>query len=118
MGDGQASLVLAAILQRGAAIKSPGGYLRILALLAATGSYRSGRCCWRSADNGVWSVIRTTSCLLFRTIVRKGDPVCPAPMISACCVAVTSCWNRLLEPLAGEGVPVTFGASAEDARFA
>lgn len=95
MGDGQASVVLAAILQRGAAIKSPGGYLRILARLAATGSYRSGRCCWRSADKGVWCVIRTTSCLPFRTIVRKGDPVCLAPMISACCVAATSCWNRL-----------------------
>jgi hypothetical protein len=44
MGDGQVSVGLAAILQRGAAIKSPGGYLRILACRAATGSSRSGRC--------------------------------------------------------------------------
>lgn len=39
MGDGQASVVLAAILQRGAAIKSPGGYLRNLARRAATGEF-------------------------------------------------------------------------------
>lgn len=39
MGDGQASVVLAAILQRGSAIKSPGGYLRILARRAATGNF-------------------------------------------------------------------------------
>lgn len=39
MGDGQASVVLAAILQRGAAIKSPGGYLRILARRATTGEF-------------------------------------------------------------------------------
>lgn len=39
MGDGQASVVLAAILQRGAAIKSPGGYLRNLARRAATGKF-------------------------------------------------------------------------------
>ena len=37
MGDGQASAVLAAILQRGAAIKKPGGYLRNLARRAAAG---------------------------------------------------------------------------------
>jgi replication initiation protein RepC len=39
MGDGQASAVLAAILQRGAAIKNPGGYLRILARRAAAGEF-------------------------------------------------------------------------------
>ena len=39
MGDGQASVVLAAILQRGAAIKSPGGYLRNLARRAAIGEF-------------------------------------------------------------------------------
>ncbi|ABE65103.1 replication protein C (plasmid) [Nitrobacter hamburgensis X14] len=39
MGDGQASVVLAAILQRGAAIKSPGGYLRVLARRAAAGEF-------------------------------------------------------------------------------
>ncbi|GEC15375.1 replication initiation protein RepC [Nitrobacter winogradskyi] len=39
MGDGQASVVLSAILQRGNAIKSPGGYLRILARRAADGKF-------------------------------------------------------------------------------
>ncbi|AUD00338.1 replication protein C (plasmid) [Bradyrhizobium sp. SK17] len=39
MGDGQAGAVLAAILQRGAAIKNPGGYLRILARRAAAGEF-------------------------------------------------------------------------------
>ncbi|WP_041358589.1 plasmid replication protein RepC [Methylorubrum extorquens] len=39
MGDGQASVVLSAILQRGNAIKSPGGYLRILARRAAAGKF-------------------------------------------------------------------------------
>jgi replication initiation protein RepC len=39
MGEGQASVVLAAILQRGAAIKSPGGYLRILARRATAGEF-------------------------------------------------------------------------------
>jgi replication initiation protein RepC len=39
MGDGQASVALAAILQRGAAIKSPGGYLRHLARRAASGGF-------------------------------------------------------------------------------
>jgi replication initiation protein RepC len=39
MGDGQASVVLSAILQRGDAIKSPGGYLRILARRAAAGKF-------------------------------------------------------------------------------
>ncbi|CEG10456.1 replication initiation protein RepC [Afipia felis] len=39
MGDGQASVVLAAILQRGAAIKNPGGYLRNLARRAAAGKF-------------------------------------------------------------------------------
>ena len=39
MGDGQASAVLAAILQRGAAIKNPGGYLRNLARRAAAGEF-------------------------------------------------------------------------------
>jgi replication initiation protein RepC len=39
MGDGPASVVLAAILQRGAAIKNPGGYLRILARRAAAGKF-------------------------------------------------------------------------------
>ncbi|WP_244553592.1 replication initiation protein RepC [Nitrobacter vulgaris] len=36
MGEGPASRALAAILQRGTAIKSLGGYLRILARRAAT----------------------------------------------------------------------------------
>jgi replication initiation protein RepC len=39
MGDGQASVVLSAILQRGNAIKNPGGYLRILARRAAAGKF-------------------------------------------------------------------------------
>lgn len=39
MGDGQASVVLSAILQRGNAIKNPGGYLRILARRAAAGRF-------------------------------------------------------------------------------
>ena len=39
MGDGQASVVLAAILQRGPTIKRPGGYLRILARRAAAGEF-------------------------------------------------------------------------------
>jgi len=39
MGDGQASVVLSAILQRGKAIKNPGGYLRILARRAAAGKF-------------------------------------------------------------------------------
>ena len=39
MGEGHASVALAAILQRGAAIKNPGGYLRILARRAATGEF-------------------------------------------------------------------------------
>lgn len=39
MGDGQASVVLSAILQRSNAIKNPGGYLRILARRAAAGKF-------------------------------------------------------------------------------
>jgi replication initiation protein RepC len=39
MGEGQASVVIAAILQRGAAIKSPGGYLRTLARRASAGEF-------------------------------------------------------------------------------
>jgi len=39
MGEGHASVVIAAILQRGDAIKSPGGYLRILARRASSGEF-------------------------------------------------------------------------------
>lgn len=42
MGDPQAAMVLAAILQRGDRIRSPGGYLRQLTRQAARGRFRPG----------------------------------------------------------------------------
>jgi replication initiation protein RepC len=42
MGERQAATVLAAILQRGAAIASPGGYLRDLTQKAAAGQFSTG----------------------------------------------------------------------------
>ena len=42
MGETQAAIVIAAILQRGTAIKNPGGYLRNLTGRAANGSFSPG----------------------------------------------------------------------------
>ena len=42
MGETQAAIVIAAILQRGAAIKNPGGYVRNLTRQAADGSFSPG----------------------------------------------------------------------------
>lgn len=110
MGDRQASVVLAAILQRGPAIRSPGGYLRILARRAATG------------DFSVWPMLmalrrqgratETPSRLPSRTMFRKGDPACLASIISVYrCAANFSC------NAASVGLAVKSRASAVNARF-
>ena len=44
MGELPAAIVVAAILQRGAAIAAPAGYLRELTRKAEAGEFSSGRC--------------------------------------------------------------------------
>ena len=47
MGDTQAAIVVACLLQRSSAIQSAGGYLRELTRKAGQGSFRSVRFSWR-----------------------------------------------------------------------
>ena len=74
MGDGQASVVLAAILQRGPAIRGPGGYLRILARRAATGDFSIWPMLMALRRQG--RATETPSRLPSRTKFRKGDRAC------------------------------------------
>ncbi len=108
MGDGQASVVLAAILQRGNAIKSPGGYLRILAGAPQRANSRSGRCSWRFGGKSKLPVTETHPHLPSRTTFRKGDPACVASLIW--CVA----WPRIWRLSAG--ISVRFRATAASGR--
>jgi hypothetical protein len=48
LGEEDAAVMVAAILQRGEAIKSPGGYLRSLTDKGRAGGFLSGRCSWLS----------------------------------------------------------------------
>lgn len=61
MGEAQASVVVAAILQRGAAIKSPGGYLRNLTRRAGAGQF------------SVWPMLMASSAVRLKKGPAKTD---------------------------------------------
>jgi len=55
MGETQAAIVLACLLQRSSAIQSAGGYLRELTRKARAGSFRSVRFSWPRSTLGLAS---------------------------------------------------------------
>jgi replication initiation protein RepC len=70
MGEGRASIALAAILQRGAAIKNPGGYLRTLTRRASAGEF------------SVWPMVMALTASHHRRREAGGVQVTSGPFLS------------------------------------